>query len=252
MAWAAVAVMGVILGLLGGGGGILTVPIMVGLFGQAPITATGMSLGVVGTVSLVGAIQGLARREADFVAGIALALPAMVGALVARAVLVPLIPAQVGHFNGEDLLLPVFAALLVVVGLRMVSGAAEQVAARKSAVVIGLVGFLIGLVSGLLGAGGGFLIVPALNLLVGIELKRAIPTSLVVIALQSLAGFAGELHRPTDWKLLVMMIGVAMAGMVGGVLLRKRVATERLKTTFAVLLFAVAIWMGADFFLNRF
>ncbi|MBV6459181.1 MAG: hypothetical protein HONBIEJF_02324 [Fimbriimonadaceae bacterium] len=252
MAWAAVAVMGVVLGLLGGGGGILTVPILVGLFGMTPIQATGMSLAVVGMVSLAGAAQGVVRGEADLRAALALAVPAMAGAFVARAVLVPLIPEQVGRFKGEDLLLPVFAVILVVVGIRMLTDVREARPARKGALYIGLVGFSIGLLSGCLGAGGGFLIVPALTLAVGLDIRRAIPTSLVVIALQSLAGFAAELQRELDWMLLALIIAVAMLGMVVGVLLRQRVDQARLRTAFATLLFLVATWMAADFGLNRF
>lgn len=243
--------MGLVLGMLGGGGGILTVPILVGLFGMPAIAATGGSLLVVGSTALVGAIQGLLKNEADFRSGLILAVPSMAGAWIARHELVPRFPEQVGGIAIDDLLMGAFASLMVVVGWRML--AKQSAANHQSSGVVAVVGIglAIGLVSGILGAGGGFLIVPALTLLLGMDLKRAIPTSLLVISLQSLAGFAGELGKPIEWSILLPVSAVALIGMSIGIWLRPRIPKPKLQRAFALLVFVVALWMIGEIFLNR-
>lgn len=257
--------MGLVLGAIGGGGGILTVPILVGLFGMAATQATGSSLFVVGAASAAGAAVGIARRESDVKSALALAAPSAVGAFTARAFVVPQIPTVVLGISRDKLLLWAFAILMVVVGVKMLQGAVsagapdkkaegagpqEDAAASKqappagpSAWAVAGIGLAIGLVSGVLGAGGGFLIVPALTLLLGIDLKRAIPTSLLVIAVQSLIGFAGELGRPIPWAILITTVCVALAGLAAGLAVREKAPKKALQAAFAVLVFAVAAWM---------
>ncbi len=240
--------MGVLLGLLGGGGGILTVPILVGFFGMAATQATGASLFVVGIASLVGAAQGLLRREVELRAALLIAVPSAIGAFMARAVVVPQLPSTVAGLAKDDFLLVAFAVLMLIVGARMVRKTPEGEPRAVSAVVVGVLGLLIGLVSGTLGAGGGFLIVPALTLLLGVDIRRAIPTSLMVIALQSLVGFAGELGRPIAWDVLLPVLGVGLLGLLVGMPLRERAPKDHLRVGFAVLVFVVAAWMLARVF----
>lgn len=244
MSWVAVFGMGILLGLLGGGGGILTVPILVGFFGMAATEATGASLFVVGVASVIGAAQGLWRREVEVGAALLIAVPSAVGAFLARAVLVPRLPLVVFGLSKDDFLLVAFALLMVVVGLRMLKRPPEGSGRVVPRVVIGALGFLIGLVSGTLGAGGGFLIVPALTLLLGVDIRRAIPTSLTVIALQSLVGFAGELGNPVAWDVLLPVLGVGLLGLMAGMPLRERAPKDHLRVGFAMLVFVVAMWMA--------
>ncbi|MFZ4508458.1 MAG: sulfite exporter TauE/SafE family protein [Fimbriimonas sp.] len=243
MAWFAVLGMGMVLGALGGGGGILTVPILVGLFGMSATEASGSSLLVVGLASSVGAVQGLFAKKVDWPAALLIAVPSTIGALAARLFVVPNIPKLVFGIAKDDLLLGTFAAVMVLVGIKMLRPAKEEQVIESGRIKIALVGLLIGVVSGMLGAGGGFLILPALTLLVGLDLAGAIPTSLLVISLQSLGGFTGELGKPIQWGLLGGIVAVAMAGMGLGLLLRKRAPQKTLQTSFAVLVFAVAAWM---------
>lgn len=245
MGYVAVVLMGLVMGALGGGGGILTVPILVGFFGKSPEAATGASLLVVGLTASVGAITGLRRKESDLASAISLALPSSVGAFLARAFMLPAIPPVLAGVERGKWLLGTFALLMVVVGVRMLRPTPESNpdAPAKPWWWVGLIGFGIGIVSGTLGAGGGFLILPALTVLLGIELKRAIPTSLIVITLQSLVGFSGELNKPVEWPVLLPIVGIAIAGLGAGLAVRERVPKAQLQRAFAILVFGVAIWM---------
>lgn len=243
MGWLAVLAMGLVLGALGGGGGILTVPILVGLFGFSALEATGGSLLVVGLASSVGAVKGMISKEIEWKAGLSLAVPSMIGAFSARMFVVPNIPDPVLGVAKDDLLLGTFALVMILIGAKMLLPEKAEPKVETNQIKIALVGLVIGMVSGVLGAGGGFLILPALTLLLGIELKKAIPTSLLVISLQSLVGFSGELTRPIQWSLLGGIVGVAMLGLVLGLLVRDKAPKDVLKSSFAVLVFLVAGWM---------
>jgi len=243
MGWLAVFGMGLVLGALGGGGGILTVPILVGLFGMGATEATGASLLVVGLISSVGAIQGFVKKMTDAQAGLLLAIPSTLGALTARVLLVPNIPATFFGITKDKLLLGTFAAIMIIVGIKMLRPAVEAPQVEAGRLKIALFGLMIGLVSGVLGAGGGFLILPVLTLLVGVKLEKAIPTSLMVISLQSLGGFAGELGKPIQWQTLGSVVLVAMVGLVVGLMFRECVPRKALQFSFAGLVFVVAGWM---------
>jgi len=243
MGWAAVFGMGLVLGALGGGGGILTVPILVGLFGMSATEATGSSLLVVGLASSIGAVQGIVGSKVDWQAALLIAIPSTMGALAARMFVVPNIPESVFGITKDDLLLGAFAALMVLIGIKMLGFGKGKQRVEASRSPIAIVGLFIGLISGVLGAGGGFLILPALTLLLGVDLKRAIPTSLFVISVQSLGGFAGELGRPIQWSLLGCIVVAAMAGLIVGILVREKAPKKALQTSFAVLVFLVAAWM---------
>lgn len=243
MEWFAVFGMGLLLGLLGGGGGILTVPILVGFFGMPATQATGASLFVVGVASIVGSVQGFWKKEVDIPSAILIAAPSALGAFIARKFIVPGLPESILGMSKDDFLLVAFAALMIAVGWRMVRAAESDSAFKVPAYVTGLLGLIIGLVAGTLGAGGGFLIVPALTLLLGVDIKRAIPTSLTVIAIQSLIGFSGELGKPIPWETLLPVLGVGLVGMLVGMPLRDLAPKGHLKAGFAVLIFVVAAWM---------
>ena len=252
MAWLAVLGMGLVLGALGGGGGILTVPILVGLFGMSATEATGSSLLVVGLASSIGAIQGLIKKQIELQAALLIAIPSTIGALLARLFVVPGIPKTVLGIPRDDLLLGTFAVVMVVVGVRMLTPASKDTRVESNRLKIAIIGLLIGLVSGILGAGGGFLILPALTLLLGVDLARAIPTSLLVISIQSLGGFAGELGKPIQWSLLGQIIAVSMAGLLAGLLVREKAPKRTLQVAFAILVFLVAGWMILKISLNHF
>lgn len=241
--------MGTVLGLLGGGGGILTVPILVGFFGMSGVEATGASLLVVGVTGAVGAISGLRDGQCDLRSGVSMAIPSMAGAFSARQWLVPALPERIGPFPKGEFLLLGFAVFMVVVAVRMLlasrrpsvteSGSTRRIAPWAWVVA----GLLIGGLSGLFGAGGGFLIVPVLTLAMGLDIRRAIATSLLVIGIQSLGGFLGETGRPLPWALLGGVVAVSLVGMVLGLAVRRSVSARALTPSFALLILAVAGWM---------
>lgn len=252
MGWLAALFMGLVLGMLGGGGGILAVPILIGFFGFGGVQATGGSLFVVGITSLAGAIEGLLKREARLREALSLALPSMVGAVVARALLVPHLPPRIVGFSKDDVLLLAFASLMIVVGARFLAKLEPRpIEVQPAWWKVPLFGLGIGLVSGTLGAGGGFLIVPVLTLMVGLDLATAVPTSLVVIAIQSLGGVVPELWNPTDWGVLASVTGVALVGMLVGTRLRRRIPQDGLRLGFGILVLAVAAFLASRVVLNR-
>lgn len=251
MGYFAALFMGFVLGLLGGGGGILSVPILVGFFGLTATQATGGSLLVVGLTGMVGAIQGFIKKQVELTSALMLAIPSMIGAITARKVLVPSIPATIFGVTKDQVLLGAFAILMIVVGIKMLMKKKENTEPKQNPALVILYGLGIGILSGTLGAGGGFLILPVLTLLMSVELERAIPTSLTIITIQSLGGFTGELGKPIDWNLLLTVSGVALIGLVLGLSLREKAPRKALQLAFAYLVFAVAIYMISRIFLNH-
>ena len=248
MGWLATLFMGFVLGLLGGGGGILTVPILVGFFGLSATEATGSSLLVVGLTSTIGAAQGILKKQSEVRPAILLAIPSMIGALLSRKFVVPAIPSHIFGLTKDQVLLGAFSVLMIVVGIRMLLKKKEEVEPRHNPALVVTYGLLIGILSGTLGAGGGFLILPVLTLLLGVEMAKAVPTSLLVICIQSLGGFLGEVGKPIPWSLLLSIAGIALLGMILGLLLRERAPRKTLQLAFSYMVFAVAIWMIAKIF----
>src|SRR5690606_32340448 len=224
------------LGLLGGGGGILAVPLLVYVVGIGAKPAIAMSLFLVGTTSLVGAaVQARAGRVRSKV-GVSLGATSMAGAIVAG---------RLAAFVPEGVLLAGLGTVMLLTALAMLRGRRSRASARPLALVRVLaMGAGVGLVSGFVGAGGGFLIVPALTIFGGLAMHEAIATSLFVIALQSFAGFAGHVgHVALDWPLLAVITSTAIAGMVGGSVLGKRCSTRVLKLGFSSLVIATALFV---------
>ena len=243
--WVAALLIGVSLGLVGGGGSILTLPTLTYLFVVPASAATGYSLFVVGVTSAFGAIPYLRRGEARPATAAAFAIPSLVAVFSVRHWLVPALPVQfhVGPWtlSKDTATLLVFAALMVGAGYRMIaSGKVEP--SHRSTLWIASAGLCVGLLAGLLGAGGGFLTVPVLALGAGLEMRSAVGTSLVIIALQSGVGFAGDLlaHPSLDWRLLVGVTALAVAGALLGGWLGRRVSGSKLKPAFGWFVLAIA------------
>jgi hypothetical protein len=217
---------GLSLGTLGSGGSIVTLPVLVYVARVPAHDAVGMSLVIVGATAAIGSYvqsrhAGLAARAAAVFAA-----TGAIGAF-AGARLTPLV--------SGDVLMRAFAILLVIAGWRMIAGGGSGAGARACSVRrCAGVGAALGVLTGFLGVGGGFLIVPALVLLAGIDMKRAVPTSLAIIAFNCLGGFAGQLrHAAVDWPLTAAFLGSALAGMAGGSVVTRRVSAEGLRRAFA-------------------
>lgn len=249
---------GVALGLLGGGGGILTVPVLHYLFQMDAALATASSLFVVGTTSAIAAIGSAKRQEIDFRKGVTFALPGFVSVALSRQLIVPSIPDSFYAFGIEfsrsSVLMILFALVMFGSALAMLNraddismGAPFAQDERNQKLKIAIQGFMVGAVTGLVGAGGGFLIVPAMTLLIGLPMKKAIGTSLLVIALNSTVGVASSLGTGVsfDWRTLSIVTSLSLIGMFFGKWLGRFVSDKSLKKSFAWFVLAMALFVSA-------
>lgn len=239
---------GVSLGLLGGGGSILTVPLLAYVAGLDAKQAIASSLFVVGVTSAVGAVaHARAGRVRWRVAGV-FGAAAMTGAYAGG---------RLARFVPGEVLLIAFAVIMIAAAVAMLRGrkdVADESAGRLPVVRIAVQGAVVGMISGLVGAGGGFLLVPALALLGGLPMPAAVGTSLVVISMQSFAGLAGHLaDDPIDWKLTGMVTAAAVVGSLIGGLLLPRVDPATLRKAFGWFVLVMAsvvlareanLWIG--------
>ena len=245
---------GLVLGLIGGGGSILTVPVLVYLFNINPVTATAYSLFVVGTSSLVGAGRNLQKKRVGFRTAIAFAIPAVISVFSTRKYIVPAIPEvifKLGDFvvTKNIGIMIFFALLMLVASFSMIMDREKLLENKKeeSGPWYGLLvplGFITGLITGLVGAGGGFIIIPILVLLAGLPMKKAVGTSLFIIAINSLIGFLGDLgHQKIDWPFLLVFTALAVFGIFAGVYLTRFVDGKKLKKGFGWFVLVMGIYI---------
>lgn len=245
-------VMGVSLGLLGGGGSILTVPILTYLFGINAVSATAYSLFIVGLASLVGAYGKFREGLVNLRVALIFATPGFAGVFVARAFLIPSIPEQIAEWGGfsltkDVLIMLLFAVMMILASFSMIrnknskgdsikSDDLTQVVNMKplSYPLIAVEGLVVGLLTGFVGAGGGFLIIPVLVVLADLSMKVAVGTSLVIIALKSLLGFVGDVmvNPHIEWSFLLILSVISVVGIYAGSHLSRFVPDEKLKVSF--------------------
>lgn len=248
--------MGITLGLLGGGGSILTVPILVYLFQVNPVEATTSSLFIVGVTALIASLQYIKRHEVNFKSGAQFAAASFVGIFLSRKLLLPNLP-EVILSNGfidlskSDLILVSFAVLMIFASLAMLrtqkNGVVESTPA--SGLKTALNGVVVGAVTGFVGAGGGFLIVPALVSLVGLSMRVAVGTSLIIISANSLFGFGVTFLSKTqvNWTLMLMVLVLGVIGSVIGAKFSKKVSERTLKKAFG----SLVLIMGSLIIIER-
>ncbi len=245
---------GVSLGLIGGGGSILTVPVLVYLFGLQPLLATSYSLFVVGSTSLIGAINNFKKGLVNIKAALLFGSASIATVFIARKFFVPLIPKKIITIKGVDitesvLVMVLFAFLMLLSSLSMIKSRkveTEQTECKTCYRFTKLLGYgvVIGLVTGLLGAGGGFLLIPALVFLLKMPMKKAIGTSLLIIALNSLIGFTGDIgHFSIDWVLLLKITAIAVTGILIGGAIGKKLHGDKLKKGFGWFVLAMGIFI---------
>jgi uncharacterized protein len=237
LAGLAALVVGLTLGLLGGGGSVLAVPALVGLLEVPAREAIATSLVVVGTTAAAGAVPHALAGHVRWSVVVPFSASAMVGAWLGG---------WASAWFAADTLLLLFAAMMAATGVAMLRGRKEvRPGSSPRPALILLEGGVVGAVTGLVGAGGGFLVVPALVLLGGLSMKEAIGTSLVVIALKSAAGFAGHAqHVSVDFGLAGWFAAVAVVGSIIGSRLAQRVGAASLRKAFAVLVLSMAAWLA--------
>ena len=257
------AIVGISLGLVGSGGSILTVPILVIIMGVDPVLATAYSLFIVGTTALVGGVQSAIQKRVDFKTVFIFGVPSIAAVYITRMWLVPMIPQKIFSAGSFTVTKPIalmllFAVVMILASFSMIrSGKKKEPASTNAPLkynypMILLEGAVVGLLTGLVGAGGGFLIIPALVLLARMPMKLAVGTSLFIIAAKSLIGFIGDLQGSEiiDWKLLGLFTAFAVAGIFIGIILSKKIPGEKLKKAFGwfVLVMGVYIFIKVVFF----
>lgn len=242
---------GLILGLLGGGGSILSIPILVYLFHVDAVIASAYSLFIVGVTSFVGAIPKYKEHLVNVKTGILFGIPSIISIFVTRKWIVPAIPDIIYStesfvFTKRILVLGVFALLMILASFSMIKGRKEIVSdsRRFKTLLVIFEGALIGFLTGLVGAGGGFLIIPALVFLTGLPFKTAVGTSLFIIAINSLMGFLGDvLNYSMDWKFLLSITSLAVLGIIIGNNLQKKISSVQLRKAFGWLILLMGSWI---------
>ncbi len=244
---------GLSLGLIGGGGSILTVPVLVYIFDVNPVLATGYSLFIVGTTSAVGSIQNYRRGVIHMKTALIYGVPSIIAVYLTRSLIVPLIPGNLLTIGSFELTKPIFLMLLFALFMitasfsMIIKGKTEQPKQGDRGYnypLIFIQGALEGLLTGLVGAGGGFLIIPVLVVLAKMPMKEAIGTSLLIIAVKSLIGFTGELgHSVLNWNLLLSVTSAAICGIFLGIGLSKRIDGAKLKPAFGWFVLAMGLFI---------
>ncbi|CAM3369760.1 sulfite exporter TauE/SafE family protein [Aequorivita lipolytica] len=244
---------GVVLGLIGGGGSILTVPVLVYLFSLNPIVATGYSLFVVGTSALVGAIRNMKNKLVDFKTAFIFATPAFISVYLTRRFVLPAIPENLFVLDGFTLtkdiaIMLFFAIVMLAASITMIVNKSPEPETGKKVTynypLIVLQGIFLGFVTGAVGAGGGFLIIPALVLLAKLPMKKAVATSLLIIAINSLIGFTGDLATlEIDWEFLLTFTTISVVGIFIGIKLNTFVDGKKLKKGFGWFVLLMGIYI---------
>jgi hypothetical protein len=248
---------GISLGLIGSGGSILTVPVLVYLFNVEPLLATTYSLCVVGLSSIAGVISRFKQKLVDFKILLLFGLPSISGVFLSRKFLLPAIPAAMNI--GTNLLLTksnfimlFFSILMLVSALSMILGKNKKEAEAVLPIYgysLMIVGLLEGLLTGIVGAGGGFLIIPALVILAKLPMKKAIASSLVIISIKSLVGFTGDLfHTTVNWNFLYKIIILATLGIITGNYLNKKMDGAKLKKGFGFFVLSMSLFIMIEQF----
>lgn len=250
---------GVVLGLIGGGGSILTVPILVYLLSINPVTATAYSLFVVGTASLVGSVRNFQKKRVDIRTAIVFSIPAFIAVYLTRRFLVPAIPETIITLGDLTItrnigIMLFFALIMILASVSMIlepsenEGQPEKVKYNYPFII--LEGGIVGVLTGIVGAGGGFLIIPALVIMAKLPMKRAVATSLVIIAVKSLIGFIGDVENlEIDWSFLFVFTAISVGGIFLGIWLNRFIDGKKLKKGFGwfVLLMGIYIFWNEIF-----
>ncbi len=249
----AALLIGISLGLIGGGGSILTIPVLVYLFHIQPSLATGYSLFVVGCSSLAGAYKNYRRNNINFKAAFYFGIASIITVLLIRKLLLPVIPEQLFMMGSLQVTkslatMLLFAIVMIIASINMIRkqpldtnrGLNNQIHLTKALIR----GVEVGILTGLLGAGGGFLIIPVLVFSFHLSMKQAIGTSLLIIAMNSLFGFAGDLfHQHFNWSLLLPLTAIAVTGTFIGRRLGQDLPGEKLKKWFGWFVLVMGIYI---------
>lgn len=245
-------IVGITLGLIGSGGSILSVPILVYIMGVEPILATAYSLFIVGTTALFGGFQKAKQKLVDFKKVVLFGIPTILAVFVTRKLIVPSIPKIIFAtptftLHKSVLIMIIFAIVMIAASIRMIKPLKEKIITddKLNHISIFIQGLLIGLVAGFVGAGGGFLIIPALLFLAKTPMKMAVGTSLFIVSAQSLIGFIGDIRpeQVVDWNMILIFTTCAIVGVFIGSYFSKKIDGEKLKSSFGWFVLAMGIYI---------
>jgi uncharacterized membrane protein YfcA len=246
-------VIGISLGLIGGGGSILTVPVLVYLFSVDAVLATGYSLFIVGTTSMIGSVTYFKKNLVNIKTAIIFGIPSIIAVFLTRAYIVPAIPEDIIQISELMItkslfIMALFAVLMLVASFSMIKKSPvsldlDHTVQKFNYPLIIIEGAVVGTLTGFVGAGGGFLIIPALVILSKLPMKEAIGTSLVIIAAKSLIGFLGESFDGLDWTFLLSVTAFAISGIFIGTALSKRIDGNKLKPAFGWFVLVMGIYI---------
>jgi len=247
---------GISLGLVGSGGSILTVPVLVYLMNINPLLATTSSLFIVGSTSLVGGLRAYSKNLIDFKAVAEFGIPSIFSIFITRHYLLPALPHYlftIGNvqFSKEMFLMIVFAVLMLAASISMIRSKYVEVVPEPSQKInhnkvlpLILLGLFVGVVTGLLGAGGGFLIIPSLVLFLRLPMKISVGTSLLIIAINSLLGFLFSLKQfEYNWTILLSFTALSIIGLFIGARLSEKISGASLKKGFGWFVLVMGVYM---------
>jgi uncharacterized membrane protein YfcA len=250
---------GVVLGLIGAGGSILALPVLVYIFKINPISATSYSLFIVGITAMFGAFNYYKLGFLKIKSALIFALPSLISVLLTRQFILPELPDTlflISHFEVSKniFLMIVFAVLMIAAAVSMIKkSTADTTTITVNYSKLALLGFLIGFITGFLGAGGGFLIIPALLFFAKLPIKQAIGTSLFIICINSLMGFAGDVLGGLiiNYQLLFTISILAIIGTYIGTVIAKKIDGAKLKPAFGWFVLIMGIYIITnEFFLK--
>ncbi|WP_367754032.1 sulfite exporter TauE/SafE family protein [Flavobacterium sp. WC2430] len=244
-------IIGLSLGLIGGGGSILAVPILVYLFKVHPEQATSYSLFIVGITSMFGSYSHYKLGNLKIKSALVFAIPSILSLLIVRKIILPLIPDTLFSIDNFDvtknlLIMVVFAFLMIATSISMIKKAKKlKEVVEINFKMLAIIGFFVGLIIGFLGAGGGFLIIPALLFFANLPMKQAVGTSLFIIFINSLIGFGGDLLGGVEleYKLLFIISIMAIFGLFIGTQLSKKIDGAKLKPAFGWFVLVMGIYI---------
>ncbi|MFN8673324.1 MAG: sulfite exporter TauE/SafE family protein [Candidatus Sericytochromatia bacterium] len=249
---------GVISCVLGGGGAILTIPTLVYIFKIPPVLATSYSLFIVGLTSIFGVSFYNKEKLVEFKTGFFFSIPSILGLLLSRKILLPSIPEKIlatSFFNltKDSLVITFFGIIMLLASFSMIKKEKVQSYVKNSSISeIMLKGFGVGGVTGFVGAGGGFMIIPVLALSLKLEMKKAVATSLFIIAINSSFGFLGDIisNKNIDWNFLLYFCSFTVFGVIIGNYIAKFISSEKLKPAFGYFVLIMGIFVILKEFLK--
>lgn len=246
---------GASLGLIGGGGSIITVPVLVYLMHFSPVTATAYSLFIVGGSSLVGAMDYARKGLLNWRVALVFALPSLLSVYLTRRYLVPAFPETLFSLAGYPIsreagIMILFAFIMLAAGWSMVSSKNSRELSpnkfsAKNLALITLEGIVVGVLTGIVGAGGGFLIIPALVILAGLPMRVAVGTSLLIISVKSFIGFVGDVQAglQIDWRFLLLFITFSAVGIFLGSALSRALPEKRIQRIFGWFVLVMSVYI---------